>query len=195
MTAKDDALIVPGHGTLFWAESEAVLPANPLDAFRLDGTEPVGWRDLGHTSKENTIAFSKEGGDKTQLDTFYRDAVRVVYGALQWGATVGALQIDKQTLDLAFGGQLDTTSGRYVVPAAPQPKTGQGFILFQDVTDSMGFWIPNLQASIGDAPSVSTEGFFEIQLSLSILASPKLTVNGKSGLMAIYKDSFKITKP
>jgi len=190
MSAVDSSLIVPGHGTFFFGEEGSTLPTDPLTAFALDATAPSGWIDIGHTSTENTIAFSKDGGDTTQLNTWYRDAVRVVYGALTWGATIGALQVTGDTLDLAFGGQLDEVGGRYIVPATPQPKSGQGVILFQDSTDSMLFYMPKIQVTIGDAPSVSTEQFFEIQLALSILASATLTANGKSGLMAIYKASF-----
>lgn len=191
MTAIDTSLIVPGHGTVFWAPEDADLPADPLTAFQLAKDAPEGWVDLGHTSKENTIEFSKDGGDKTQLDTWYADAVRVVYGAMQWGMSVAALQMTKQTLDLAFQGEMDATNGRYIVPASSGATRGQLAILFQDVTDSMVFYLPNTQTLLGDAPSVNVEGFFEVQLSVSILSTQKLTANGKSGLMAIYKDDFK----
>lgn len=191
MSAIDSSLIVPGSGTVFYGQSDAQLPATPLTAFALDATAPSGWKDLGHTSKENTISFSKDGGDTTQLDTWYRNAVRVVYGSNTWTMTVNALQMDKQTLDLAFSGELDGTNARYIVPASSDATPGQLVVLFKDTTDSMLFHLPNVQISLGEAPSVNVEGFFEVQLSVSILSSPSLKANGKNGLMAIYKNSLK----
>lgn len=195
MSASDSALIVPGHGTVFFAPPEATLPTDPLTAFGIDKVAPTGWTDLGHTSKENTISFSKDGGENSQLDTWYKDAVRVVYGSTTWTATVNALQMDERTLDLAFNGELDEAEGRYVIPASSSATTGQTVILFQDTTASMLIYLPNTQTTLGEAPSVSVEGFFEVQLSLSILSSSKLSANGRTGLMAIYKESLKSVTP
>lgn len=195
MSANDNALIVPGHGAVFQARSSATLPADPLSAFVIGQDAPEGWTDLGHTSKENTIAFAKDGGENSQLDSWYMDAVRVVYGSTTWTATINALQMDKNTLDLAFNGELDAVAGRYVVPATAAASTGQTVILFQDTSGSMLFHLPNTQTTLGEAPSVSVEGFFEVQLSLSILSSSKLSANGRPGLMAIYGEWLKTTTP
>lgn len=191
MSANDSSLIVPSHGTVFFAPDSATLPAKPLEAFALGKAAPEGWVDLGHTSRENTIAFSKDGGDKEQLDTWYADAVRVVYASSRWSLTVGALQMEKQTLDMAFGGSIDPSSGAYVVPATAAPMSGQIAVLFQDNTANMLFYMPNTQTTLEEAPSVNVEGFFEIQLGISLLSSDKLNTGGKQGIMAIYKDTIK----
>lgn len=191
MSAKDDALIVPGRGTVFTAPPTATFPPSPLEVFRRGATPPVGWTDMGHTSRENAVAFSREGGDTTQLETWYSDAVRVTYGAVQWGATISALQMDEATLDLAFNGELDDVEGRYVVPASTSAILGQTVILFEDSTGSMLFWMPRTETTIGDAPSVQPDAFFAVPLALSILSSSELTVDDKPALMAIYKDTFK----
>lgn len=195
MAANDSALIVPGHGTVFYAPRGVALPADPLDAFKLNTDAPAGWTDLGHTSKENAVELSKDGGDKSQLDTWYADAVRVVYAAEQWSMTVNALQMTKETLDLAFRGEHDPVKGRYVIPAATRATEGQIVVLMQDTTGSMLIYAPNTQTTLGDAPSINTENFFEVPLSISILSDPNVTADGLAARLEFYGGWLRTSAP
>lgn len=190
MAADSTALVIPGNGTVFVAPANTVAPTTPLTGFSLTGTPPTGWTSLGHTSKDDTVAFNTDGGDATTLNTWLQDGVRTIYAATDWSLTIAGLQVDKPTLDLAFNGGFDTDGG-YIVPGT---NTGQGkalFVLCQDGTGKLGFYIPNTSTKLGDAPSIDTENFFELPLSASILAAAAAAIpalpDGRTGIMKIYK--------
>lgn len=189
MSASATSLVIPAHGTVFHAPVGTKPPTNPLTAFKLLEDGPTPWKNLGHTSKQNTIAFTKEGGERESLDTFLQDNVRVSTGSVSWGFTAQALQFDENNLDLAFNGDFDEATGGYTV-TTPEPLNVAIFLFFRDSTGSLGFWLPNVEVTLGDAPSVDTANFFELPLTGSILAAPSTVipaVNGRPGLFQIFK--------
>lgn len=190
MTADATALVVPGHGTVFKAPANTEMPAGGLAAFSLLGTVPTGWISLGHTSTDNTVAFSTDGGDATKLGTWLQDGVRTVYAATDWSLGVNTLQVDKDNLDLAYNGAFDDDGG-YIVPGSNSGLDTALFVLCQDGTGQLGFYIPNTSTKLGDAPSIDTEKFFETPLTAAINAAdpdaiPPLA-DGRAGIMKIYK--------
>ncbi|MBU3995590.1 MAG: hypothetical protein KKF42_07425, partial [Actinobacteria bacterium] len=170
MAVDATKLIIPGRGAVFQAAQNTSPGPDPLDNFALTTTSVAGWTHLGHTSKANTIAFSKEGGEATSLGTFLADSVRVFNSANSWSVGVPALQFDEDILDLAFNGDWDPVTKGYIVPGSPAPVDTALFIYFEDNTGSLGFWLPNTSVTLGDAPSVDTENFFELPLTASILS-------------------------
>jgi hypothetical protein len=198
MTADSSAIFVPGHGTLFVADDDAAFPANPLDAFSLTGTPPTGWSSLGHTSKDNLPAFATDGGDPTTLDTWLQDAVRTIYASKSWSLTANSLQLDQDNLDLAFNGQTDVDGG-YIIAGTNNGLEKQAFLLAQDGTGKLGFWMPNTSVVLGDAPSIDPTKFFELPLSVAINAAPQEKIpalsDGRAGIMKLYKSGLTQPKP
>lgn len=190
MTADATALVIPGHGTVYKAPANTAMPTGGLSAFTLAGTPPTGWVSLGHTSVDNTVAFGIDGGDATVLNTWLQDGVRTVYAATNWSLTVNALQVDEDNLDLAFNGAFDTDDG-YIVPGSNTGTSTALFVLCQDGTGQLGFYIPNTSTKLGDAPSIDTAKFFEMPLSASILSADVASIpalpDGRPGIMKVYK--------
>lgn len=190
MAGDATTLFVPGHGTVFKAAANTAMPVAGLSAFTLTGTEPTGWTSLGHTSTQNTVAFKTDGGDATVLDTWLEDSVRTIYASTQWSLTVNGLQVDENNLDLSFNGEFDDDNG-YIVPGSNQGISCALFVLCQDGTGQLGFYIPNTSTKLGDAPSIDTSNFFELPLSASILAAPSSAIptltDGRAGIMKVYK--------
>lgn len=189
MSVDATKLVIPGHGTVFHAPVNTAPPQNPLEAFNLQADGPAPWINLGHTSKQNTIAFTKEGGERETIDTFLADAVRESTSSTSWGVTIAALQFDQDNLDMAFNGDFDPATGGYTV-ATPAPIEAALFLYFQDTTGSVGFWLPNTTVALGDAPSVDTAQFLELPLSVSILSASNdviPSVNGRAGAFQIFK--------
>jgi hypothetical protein len=189
MSVDKTKTIVPGHGTFFTADQSATFPSNPLNAFTLTGTPPDGWTNLGHTSKDNTAAFKRDGGDKNSLDSWLQDGVVVTYDAVNWSLQVNSLQLDQPNLDLAFNGETDTDGG-YIVPSSSTGQDKQAFLLATDGTGSLGFWMPSTNVTLGDDPSIDPTKFFELPLGVSILAADpeKLVLSdGRAALMKIFK--------
>ncbi|MCI2958252.1 hypothetical protein MN032_11135 [Agromyces atrinae] len=167
-------------------------PTGPLGSggFTLTGVPPTGWTNLGHTSKQNTIAFTKEGGEKETLDTYLADAVRTIYSSSSWGVTIPALQFDEDVLDLAFNGDFDETTGGYIVPGVTDPVEAAIFLYFKDSTGALGFWLPNTVVTLGEPPSNDPAQFSELPLSVSIQSADEAVipaVDGKPGLFEIFK--------
>lgn len=190
MGADKSATIVPGHGTLFVADKNTAMPAGGMSDFSLTGSAPAGWVNIGHTSKDNLPAFTKDGGDKTVLDTWLADGVEVVYASTQWSLGFNPLQVDELGLDLAFGGSFDDDGG-YIVPSSQAGEEKALFLYSTDGTGELGFYIPDTSVAIGDAPSFDPAKFFELPLVASILAADDdvipVAANGLPGIMKIYK--------
>lgn len=198
MSVDATKLVIPGRGTVFHAAKDTACPVNPLAAFTLTGAPPTGWTNLGHTSKANTIAFSKEGGEPEKLDTFLADAVRTVYSSLSWGLTIPALQFDEDVLDLAFNGDFDPATGGYIVPGSVIPVEAALFVYFKDNTGALGFWVPNTVVTLGEAPGTDPATFTELPLNASIQSAaggviPE--VNGLPGIFEIFKSGLGAAAP
>ena len=191
MAVDATKLLIPGHGTVFQSAANELLPSGDVfEKFTLTGDGPAGWSNLGHTSAQNTISFSREGGEPTTLGTFLADAVRTIYSSYSWSVGIPALQFDEDVLDLAFNGDWDSKTNGYVVPTSSAPVAAGLFLLMQDNTGKLGFWIPNTTVTLGEAPGVDRENFMELPLTASINAADSGVIpaaNGKPGIMEIFK--------
>jgi hypothetical protein len=180
MAFNANATTIPGKGTVLVADPDT---APPTDYLTLDPTtlptpaNAVGWAVLGHTSRDNNVSLSKDGGDVSSVGSWWDEVLRSTRSPTNWNVTVNSIQVDGLTLGLAFGGGvLDTVSGFYDVgDIIPQNKAL--FILVVDNGGNrLGLYIPNTSVSIGDAPEFSIDSYFEIQLDAAIANS---TVTGK----------------
>lgn len=171
MAFNSNATTIPGKGTVLVADPDT---APPTDYLTLDPTATplvgaTGWETLGHTSRENNVALSKDGGDVSSVGSWWEEVLRSTRAATNWNVTINSIQLDALTLGLAFGGgTLDTDDGFYDVgEIVPQNKA-----LFILVVDSggnrLGLYIPNTSVSIGDAPEFAIDAFLEIQLNAAV---------------------------
>jgi hypothetical protein len=170
MALDGSAVFLPGRGIPFIGAVDTEPPAYKT---MTPATPGSGWSALGHTSRENNVSLTKNGGDATTVGTWWEPAFRTTYADTTWSITVNALQMDENTLDLAFGGALDTDDG-YIVPSNIAAVDRALFILCLDGTDRMGLYLPHVSLTIGDAPAFDPTKFFEIPLSAAVLGSEDL---------------------
>lgn len=191
MAVDATKMIVPGNGTLFHAPIGTALPTKPLEAFTLTGAPPADWTNLGHTSRENTVAFAREGGEATSLGTWLMDSTSTIYSAIAWSLAIPALQFDEDVLDFAFNGDFDQATGGYIVPGQTAAVKTQLFLLMQDGSGSkLGFWIPNSEVTLAEPPGVNREQYLELPLNASIngVASDVIPdVDGRAAIMELFK--------
>ena len=165
-----NATTIPGKGTVLIAPPDTAAP--DYETVDPTGVLSGGWQALGHTSRDNNVALSKGGGDATQRGSWWDDALRSTYDPITWSVNVNSIQIDKLTLGLAFGdGVHNGTQGTYDVGGSIAPQKKAIFILIVDGTSRMGIYIPNTTITIGDAPQLAVDAFFEITLSAQMLNS------------------------
>lgn len=172
MALDANATILPGRGAVFLAPVDTT--AFNLDSLDIHDASTYGtWTPLGHTSRENTVAFAKDGGEATQRGSWEDEALRATYSTVQWSLTVNALQVDNSVLSLAFGGgTYDSVTKKFSVPGTSAAQSRAMFVVLMDGTKRAGFYLPNTEITLGDAPEIDVENFFEIQLSAQILNSP-----------------------
>jgi hypothetical protein len=175
MPFNKNATIIPGKGTVLYANPDTAVPSNwatidPTSTAQLAASG--GWNALGHTSRENVVALSKDGGEATTLGSWWDAALDTQRGDTSWGVTINSLQVDATTMSMAFGGGvLDTVAGTYDVGDIV-PANVALLIIVQGATTRMCIYIPNTNMQVGDAPELPTDAFFEIQLSAAIQNSP-----------------------
>lgn len=163
-------LVIPGIGHVFYNDvDEAEMN---LDNFNFNDPSSWGtWTWLGDTSEENTIEFETDGGEAEQKNTWDRKGVRTIYTPESLSATINALNITKETFELAFaGGTYSTSAKKYTVMGKKVSAKKALMIVCEDGLDVMGFRFPKTEIS-GSLPSFDIENFMEIPLATQILTS------------------------
>lgn len=194
-------LAVPGHGTVFHAAPGTATPANPLTAFKLDGTTPESWSTFGHTSKANVVSFATEGGETTTMDTWLADNVRTIQSsARRVTLNINALELSVDTLDLAFNGELDAAKNRYIIPNNANPLQRKLFVICGDNTGMIGFEIPLAELSASGMFTLNPTEFVEIPLSAGLLVASGVdalptAADGSPGLFAVHSTAFAEVTP
>lgn len=162
--------IIPGHGNVLTAP----VDTKPIDIASFvigDDKTYTGWDSLGHTSRENSVALEKDGGDAEQKGSWEDEGLDAVYESTAWSMTVNALQMDQATFELAFpGGVWDAETQSYDVGAIGTVERAV-LVIFAQGNKRAGFYMPRGQITLGDAPELDVEEFFELQLRIQMLSS------------------------
>lgn len=175
MALNSGAIILPGRGTVFYGPPDTAPPTVTQLATISPAAPPTGMVCLGHTSRENAVAYSKDGGEATQQGSWWDDAIVTTYDPVNWSLAVNSLQVDADTLGLAFGGgTLDATLGTYDFGNVT-PVDKSLLVMMVDGAKRLGVYHPNTSISLGDAPEVAVDSFFEIQLLAQLLNSASTT--------------------
>lgn len=174
MTKNRDEAIIPGRGFVFTANAGTAAP--DLKNFDPDNPETCfdGWNWLGLTSKDNLVALSAEGGDNEVRDTWEYSSVRVEKASTTYGMSVNALNVNEATLSLAFpGGKWDAGTKSYSVSSNSATADKAVFVVIIDNKNgTAALYYPNGAMSLGEAPSLSADGFLEINLNVTAQTSP-----------------------
>ena len=162
-------VLIPGKGTIFYGAPNIAPPVKST----LVPTTPstfTGWTLFGHTSRDNPPQISKNGGDSTTRGSWWDDSLVNTTAATSWGLTIASLQVDKDTLQIAFpAGRV--ADGAFYVPSASGKVEKAVYIYAVDGAKTMGLYLPRVSLGIGDAPSISVDNFFEINLQGAILSA------------------------
>lgn len=168
-----NALIIPSRGLVFKGDVDATPPTAAGLAAINENSTPLGANSvcLGHTSRENLPAYNKDGGDVNTYGSWWIDSIDSTTDPTNWSLTINALQSDAANLQLAFGGgTLNSTLGTYDIGTVTQVPCSLLLVLVGGAK-RRAFYHPNTLTSIGDAPEIAVDSYFEIQLAASLLAS------------------------
>lgn len=162
MALDDAAVIVPGTGLVYVAPAGTPVPAD-----KINPASP--WRDLGHTSIEDGLTITKDGGDSNILGTWRNPALRDRRDPVVFALTVHLLQLSNDTLEMYFGVGDTTVDGVFGVALIPEPVQLAMFIRIVDGDNEMQVYLPKVSVSSDDDVEVDVENFLAFPVRATIL--------------------------
>jgi hypothetical protein len=146
---NDDATLVIGSGNYLTATTGTVLPTDLL-------APPVAWENVGHTSIEDILAISSEGGEATVLATLQNKTLRTKYSARSETLAFTLQQFDAPGLRLFYGSNAPTlTDGTIGVPSDPIPTIAAFIGIFLDGANVFAFYAPKAEIYRADDLSIA----------------------------------------
>jgi len=175
MALDDAAVIIPGTGYVFVAPAGTAAPAS-----KTDPGSP--WRDLGHTSIDDGLTITKDGGDSNILGTWRNPALRDRRDPVVFALTIHLLQLSNDTLSMYFGVGDTTVDGVFGVALIPTPVELAMFVRIVDGANEMQVYLPKVSVGSDDDVEVDVENFLAFPVRATILG-----ITG-SALMEFYGD-------
>lgn len=173
MAQTDTAVVLPGTGHIYLAPTSTAEPVDPLAP-----TTP--WETIGHTSREDGLTITREGGDSTILGTWQNPSLRERRDPTTFAITWHMHQVDNTVLELYFGGADIAAVDVFGVPIATAPVERALFVRLVDGTNEVGLYIPKVSIGADDDVEVDVENFLAFPVRASVLG-----VTG-SNLMEFY---------
>lgn len=163
------AVIVPGEGHIYVDISgSAAAPTGT-------GVPSYPWVEVGHTSRDEPLSISREGGERTTLGSWQNSALRETVSATTYALAFKLLQHDELGLKLYYGGgSINSTSGGFRVPKVP---AAQEYPIFVRVVDGSAVWaeyFPNASILGSDSAETDPENLSELPVSATILGEDAL---------------------
>jgi hypothetical protein len=175
MALDDAAVVIPGTGHVWVAPAGTAKPS--------DLSNPGSpWAELGHTSIDDGMTITRDGGDSEVLGTWQNPSLRERRDPVVFALTLHLLQIDNNTLDLYFGGGDTSVEGVFGVNLISQPAERAMFIKIVDGSNEFPFYIPKTSIASDDDVEADVEAFLAWPIRATILG-----VTG-SNLMEFYGD-------
>lgn len=164
MALNDLAVLKAGAGHFYTAPIGTAMPA--------DLTAPgVQWTHMGHTSVQDILTASSEGGDVTTLRSLQSKSLRTSIAPRTESYALNLLQFDKPALKLYYGANaVDTATG--IRPSQnPVPTEAAWLVVFVDGNTVSGIYAPKASFFRGDDFSVAdTENLAQLNLKVTPLA-------------------------
>jgi hypothetical protein len=162
MALTDAAVYIPGTGYIYLAPSGTVRPTNLT-------SPPSPWVNLGHTSLDDGLTITRDGGDTETVGTWQNPSLRERKDPTTYAITLVAHQVDNTVLGLYFGGGDATASGRYGVTATTGTTERAMFVRIVDGANEVDIYVPKASISSEDDMEVDPEGFLSFPLRATVL--------------------------
>lgn len=203
MAINADGLIQASRGTLFTAPAKTALPTKVSSFLLNSGTvaaagsgSVVNWENIGHTSNNNKISFSKDGGDTTTKDTWLVAGAKSSTEAPTITVSGASVQGDSATITKVTGGWAGDQGG-IVVPLQPVVQHLALFVLAYDDSDklSFGLYLPETDFTF-DNVSLADEDFAEFSFNAVVKSTSvlKAGANGEVGAYQIFAPETFVSK-
>jgi len=171
----DSAVILPGTGYMYLAPAETAAP--------IDLSEPGDpWENLGHTSREDGLTITRDGGDSETIGTWQNPSLRERRDPSVFAITAFLHQVDNNVLSLYFGGGDTSEDGKFGVNEVAGTTSKALYVRIVDGENEVGLYVPKASIAAEDDVEVDVEGFLAFPIRATVLQ-----VTG-SNLMEFYGD-------
>lgn len=180
MALNHKALFKVATGRFYWSPTAKTMPTN----FDHAAMEAAGWIDLGHTSLEDIMPTSAEGGETDSLGTLQDINAYTNISARKLKYTVKLHEWSETSLKLAYGANSTYQDGVITPAEKPVPSTGSWCAVFVDGDKQLVFFAKNVDAIGESAPELTNTNELTV---LPITFIPK-TADGEVGPVSIKAD-------
>jgi hypothetical protein len=179
MALTDSAVIIPGTGFIYLAPAETAIPASL--------TAPASpWANLGHTSLDDGLTITRDGGDSEVVGTWQNPSLRERRDPTTFAITMVAHQVDNTVLSLYFGGGDATVANQFGVTATTGTSSKAMYVRIVDGANEVGLYLPKVSIASEDDVELDPEGFISFPLRATVLQ-----VSG-SNLMTFINDALGV---
>lgn len=163
MTIDNTAVLKVGTGHFYTAPVGTALPT--------DLRNPGGaWTEMGHTSIQDILSASSEGGETTTLRSLQNKTLRQTVASRTEAFVMNLLQFDTAGLKLYYGSNAAVVGGNVRVPSNPVPTEVAWLVIFYDGQTTAGIYAPKVSILRSDDLSVAdTENLAQLSLKVTPL--------------------------
>lgn len=164
MARNDKATLVVSTGRFYTGTVGSDAPTDPK------AIDP-SWEDVGHTSLEDVLSFSSEGGDATTLGTLQAPQHRTKYSARTEAFALTLQQFDEDSLKLFYGSNATVgTTGNIQIPTNPTPTECAFYAVLEDGENTFEIYAPRCEIFRGDDFQISdTESLASLPITVKPL--------------------------
>jgi hypothetical protein len=158
----DAAVYIPGTGHIYVAPSGTAIPGSL--------TSPASpWDELGHTSRDDGLTITRDGGDSEVLGTWQNASLRQRVDPTTFAITLTAHQVDNTVLGFYFGGGDATVANTFGVTSATGTSERAMYVRIIDGTNEVGLYLPKVSITSDDDMEIDPEGFLSFPLRATVL--------------------------
>lgn len=162
MPLTDSAVVIPGTGFMYLAPAETAEPASL--------TAPAApWVNLGHTSRDDGLTITRDGGDTEILGSWQNTALRERRDPTTFAITAFLHQVDNTVLELYFGPGDIADPDKFGVTDASATVEKALFVRIVDGANQVGLYVPKVSVGADDDVEVDVENFLAFPVRASVL--------------------------
>src|SRR5690625_2033399 len=165
MALNSNAVLKVGTGAFYTAPVGTEKPAR--DQLLTPGED---WEHMGHTSLDDILSSSSEGGERNVLPSLQApDGVRTSVSARTDTFTINLLQFDEKSLKLYYGANAVIDSeGAVEIPSTPVATEASWLFVFRDGDRIGGLYAPRASFIRADDFAISdTESLSRLALAVT----------------------------
>lgn len=162
MPLIDSAVLIPGTGFMYAAPAETAIPANL--------TAPASpWDNLGHTSREDGLTITRDGGDSEVIGTWQNPSLRERRDPTTFAITAFLHQVTNDVLSMYFGPGNVATADRFGVTSSTATIERALYVRIVDGTNEVSLYVPKVSISSEDDVEIDVEGFLSFPVRMTVL--------------------------